>query len=342
MSVQSLDAQYAVGDLLVGQPLHWTLCWDRGQADILPTGAALHNLVLELDDGSTIRPLAEAPWVGDPAVTADKKVPAHLRQLGGEWPCVPFGTTTIDPHHHGYCTDNEWRVTSQGVGIISLAIDYPATHPIARLERRISGVPGRAAIEMELAVEARRACKLPLGLHPIFQLPAKGRLQLDPGAFSRGLTFPKVFEVGVSRLKPGAEFRSLDAVPLARGGAADFSELPDELREEIVQLEAVAGSVVLSYTDEGHSVRLDWNPVDFPSLILWLSDCGREAAPWSKRFRGIGVEPVDGYFDDANLSSHAPAGLSFGRRFMSGERWSTRYRISASRFGGGQDKGKAA
>jgi galactose mutarotase-like enzyme len=341
MSVRSLDTQHTVGDILVGQPLHWSFSWDRGQADIHATGAALRNLVLELDDGSTIRPLAEAPWIGDPAVATDKEIAAHLRQLGGEWPCVPFGTTIIDPHHHGYCTDNDWHVTSQGVGTISLAIDYPATHPIARLERRISGVPGTAAIDMELAVEVRRTCKLPLGLHPIFRLPDKGRLQLDPGAFSRGLTFPKVFEPGVSRLKLGAEFRSLDTVPLARGGAADLSELPADLREEIIQLEAVAGSVGLFYPDGGHTVRLDWNPVDFPSLVLWLSDCGREAAPWSKRFRGIGVEPVNGYFDDASLSSHAPAGVSVGRRFTSGERWSTRYSISASRFDGGQDKGKA-
>ena len=38
-----------------------------------------------------LRPLAEAPWQGDADIAADASIPAHLRHLGGEWACVPFG-----------------------------------------------------------------------------------------------------------------------------------------------------------------------------------------------------------------------------------------------------------
>ncbi|MEP9374202.1 hypothetical protein [Mesorhizobium sp. KR1-2] len=320
---------------------HWRLSWDRGHADVLAIGAALHNLAFRLENGSTVEPLAEAPWIGEPSVVADASIPPHLRQLGGEWPCVPFGTTIVDPHHHGFGTDNAWHVVERSADAITLAIDYPENHPIKRLERRIEGVSGEATVAIELTVEARAECVLPIGLHPIFKLAGEGRrMRLDPGPFTQGYTFPKVFEPGVSRLRPGAEFSTLDAVPLA-DGAADLTRPPTGLREEILQLAGAAGSIRLDYPDDGYQARLDWNADDFPSLVIWLSDRGRSAPPWSNRFRGIGIEPVNGFFDDTRLAPQRPKSVSPGRKFRAGERWTTQYRISASSLDAGNHKGPA-
>lgn len=320
---------------------NWRLSWDCGQADILGIGAALHNLAFRLEDGSIVEPLAEAPWIGEDSVVADASIPAHLRQLGGEWLCVPFGTTMVDPHHHGFGTDNAWHVVEQSEDTITLAIDYPEDHPIKRLERHIEGVAGQAAVAIELTIEARAECILPVGLHPIFRLAGEGRgMLLDPGPFARGHTFPKVFEPGVSRLRPGAEFSTLDAVPLA-DGAADLTRPPAGLKEEILQLAGAAGSVRLDYPDDGYQARLDWDAHDFPSLVIWLSDCGRSAPPWSNRFRGVGIEPVNAFFDDTGLASQKPAHVSPGRVFRAGERWTTKYRISASTLDAGKHKGPA-
>ncbi len=323
------------------RPRRWQLAWDRGHAEIFATGAALHNLVFAFDDGSSCRPLAEAPWIGDATLAKDDRVSAHLKLLGGEWPCVPLGTTTVDPHHHGYGTDNAWHVTGEGMGAIELAVDYPQDHPVARLERRISGVRGETAIDLELTVVARKGCMLPVGLHPIFRLPEAGKRMRLAAGFARGHTFPGVFEPGVSRFAAGTEFAALDAVPLATGGSADLSGPPAELREEIVFLEGIDGGVALSYPDDGYTVRLEWNSADFPSLVLWLSDRGRSAAPWSNRFRGIGIEPVAAFFDNTDLAAWAPAGVALGRQFFAGERWTTNYRISASRLDAGQTEGTA-
>ncbi len=322
---------------------NWRLTWDRGQADVFAIGGALHNLVFRLGNGCAVTPLAEAPWISELSIGADKSIPAHLRQLGGEWPCVPFGTTAIDLHHHGFGADNVWHVVERAADAITLAIDYPDHHPLKRLERRIVGVPGRAAIAIELTVEARTRCILPVGLHPIFRLPEKGRgMWLEPGPFVRGYTFPKVFEKGVSRLRPGAEFTSLGAVPLAGEGVADLSRPPAGLREEILQLAGVGGCVCLDYPDDGYQARLDWNADDFPSLVIWLSNRGRAAPPWSNSFRGIGIEPVNGFFDDTGLAPHVPADLSLGRQFHAGERWTTHYRISASSLAASQHEGPTA
>ena len=311
----------------------WMLSWDRGHAEIFAVGASLHNLTLVLDDGSPVTPFAEARWAGDPQIAADVRIPAHLRQLGGEWACVPFGKTTVDPHHHGYATDNAWHLTSQKADEIALAIDYPPDHPVQWLERRIAGVTGEAAVEITLTVEVRAGCLLPVGLHPIFRMPEHGkRLLLDAGDFSHGYTFPEIFEPGVSCLKPTASFAALDRVPLANGSFADVSRQPCGLSEEIIQIEGNAGSLGLVYPDDGHRVRFDWDKAALPSMLIWISDRGRSAPPWSNSFRGVGIEPVNAFFDDTRLASHAPEMVARGRHFSTGERWTTRYRISASRL----------
>ena len=102
---------------------NWRLTWDRGQADVFAIGGALHNLVFRLGNGCAVTPLAEAPWISELSIGADKSIPAHLRQLGGEWPCVPFGTTAIDLHHHGFGADNVWHVVESAADAITLAID---------------------------------------------------------------------------------------------------------------------------------------------------------------------------------------------------------------------------
>jgi galactose mutarotase-like enzyme len=320
----------------------WHIGWNRGHAEIFPTGAALHNLVFTFEDGSLCRPLAEAPWIDEAAVAANEGVPAHLALLGGEWPCVPFGTTTADACHHGFGTDNAWHLTRQSEGAAEFAIDYPEDHPIARLERRVAGVEGSTAIDLALTVAVRKDCFLPVGLHPIFRLPDRGqRMRLAVDGFCRGHTFPRIFEPGVSRLAVGAQFASIDAVPLAEGGSADLSRPPANLHEEIVLLEGVNGGITLEYPDDGYAVRLVWDDSDFSSLVVWLSDCGRSSAPWSNRFRGIGIEPVAAFFDDDSLAAHAPFGYVLGRAFSAGQRWTTRYRISALRLDKEQVEGKA-
>ncbi|NGN39963.1 hypothetical protein G6N74_02690 [Mesorhizobium sp. CGMCC 1.15528] len=311
----------------------WALSWDRGHAEIFAVGGSLHNLTLVLDDGSSVMPLAEAPWINDPKIAANADIPAHLRQLGGEWACVPFGKTPVDPHHHGYGTNNAWHVTSETAAEIALAIDYPSDHPIKRVERHIAGVPGEAAVEITLTVEARADCLLPVGLHPIFRMPEQGkRLLLDPGVFSQGHTFPEIVEPGVSRLKPDDIFASLEQVPLENGSVADLSSQPSGLAEEIIQIDGASGCIRILYPDDGYRVQLDWNRDDFPAALIWLSDRGRSAPPWSSSFRGVGIEPVNAWFDDTRFAPQAPDSLSLGRNFTAGERWTTRYRISASRM----------
>lgn len=311
----------AMRDALAGPAVR--LEWDRGRAEVRPLGAALHELEFVLGDGRAVSPLAEAPWQCEADTLADASIPAHLRHLGGEWPCVPFGRGEGETVTHGFGTDNRWRLVASRPESCDWEIAYPPDHAVERLRRTVAGIPGRAEIACTLTVLPRRDCVLPLGLHPILKLPEPGEAFRVDGAFSHGETFPVTFEAGVSRLAPGRRFASLDALPLAKGGAASLSELCGMRTEEAFQLFGVSGELRLLY--ERHSVRLAWNAADFPTCLFWLSAAGRGHKPWGGRFRGLGVEPLAATFE----ARDGQGAIVGAKAFQAGRAWTTSYRLAA-------------
>lgn len=303
------------------------LSWSHGSAEVWALSGAVHRLELTLPDGRRVRPLAEADWQGEKAIALDETIPAHLRFLGGEWACVPFGKSSADPVVHGFGTDNCWSFEESGQeddGAVALAIDYPEDRPVARLRRTVRGVPGAARVEVSLEATVRRDCVLPIGLHPILAPGQAGEEVWIEGVWSHGETFPVTFEPGVSRLAPGARFDDADALPLADGGTVSFGALLAETTEEAFQLYGVDGALRIVYPQLGHAVRLEWRAEDYPTCLFWISTGGRTAKPWNGRFRGFGVEPLNARFD-ARDGAGAIAG---GRVFRAGEVWSTSYSIA--------------
>ncbi|RVV96590.1 hypothetical protein EKE94_17855 [Mesobaculum littorinae] len=296
----------------------WPLVWPQGRADLRAVGGALQRLRLTLPSGRVAQPFAQAPW---PAAG----VAGHLAHLGGEWPCVPFGSGTVDPAHHGYGSDHVWRLDGLGQGGARMSIDYPAGHPVARLEREVRTRPD--GVDLTLAVHVRQDCALPLGLHPILAWP-EGGIRIRHAGPAQGRVFPRVFEPGVSRLAPGAAFDSLSAVPLAAGGTADLAHTPGALAEELVQVHGGAPSIEVDYLSEGLRLRLDWDGTAFPSFLMWLSNGGRTGTPWGGRFHGIGIEPCAAAFDDTTLAPHVPGGRPVAVTLSAGTVWRTAYGLT--------------
>ncbi len=303
------------------------LAWDRGEAEIWTVGAMLHHLVLVLEDGTRVAPFAEAPWHDDPAIMQDGTIAAHLRHLGGEWPCVPFGRTQTDAVFHGFGTDNAWSFAGEKDGVSLFEIVYPQGHPVERMTRTVAGIPGKAAVGFAVTAHIRAECHLPVGLHPVFAIPEAGEPFAVEAAFGHGRTFPALFEPGVSQLAVGARFDSLEALPLANGSTRPLAELARETTEEAAQIFDVGGRVSLSYPRRGYRVHLDWNPADFPTCLFWLSAAGRASKPWNGRFRGIGVEPLAASFGEDGVGKAGPGNGT--RHFRAGETWTARYAVSA-------------
>lgn len=326
------------------------LAWAHGSLAVQLQAGMLGPVTFLLPDGRQISPMQVAPWTFEPAAA---ELPGILRQLRGEWPCVPFGYSVPpdgwpeewrpvmppgppDEEVHGHSSNHPWHWLPSAPGSLRLGIDLPAPSPVARLERVIAPDPASAAIDLELHIHIRTACRLPLGLHPTFRLPAEpGMARLEPGGFDHGLTYPATVEPGASLFASAQRFASLARVPARDGGVRDAGSLPyRENIEELLQLNGIDGTAALANLAEGYRVRLQWQPEHFPSLLLWLSNRGRTAYPWSGRHLAVGIEPICSPFGLGVATAIAEnpiarSGTPTARDFAAGEHFVTRYRISA-------------
>lgn len=297
-----------------------TITWSHGRAEILTTAGMLARCTFIIGDRE-FSPFAHASWT--PEDVPD--LPGHLRVLGAEFVCLPFGeggpATRLaggwgsiefaEPNvpGHGHAADAEWEVVDQRTGGITLRLDYPEGNGISSLERRIDGIPGVSGLTLSLTINARRPTLTSVGVHPILRLPATPRSLAIDARFSFGLTYPADLVVGKTRAERGAVFSNLAAVPLATVAVDellgehtdDFSRLPfEEPTEEVVQLCGVSRPIVVHYLDEDASLSIDWDRRLLPSAQLWISDQALPGPPWNGTYRGLGIEPIASAFDLAN------------------------------------------
>jgi len=284
--------------------------WSHGSAEVLSTAGMLYRCVFTVD-GVPFEPLARADWAG----TRLTGYPGHLRELGGEFVCLPFGDggisdgvvtewrgidlSTQNQVSHGPAADQEWEIVEARDEGVTLRLEYPSDSPVKWIERRIDGVDGEAAIYLSLTVAARRAARVSVGLHPIVRLPDRpGALRVTT-TFITGLTYPATLPPGSARAVPGKRFSLLAEVPV-EGGVEDFGLLPfDAPAEEVVQLCGVDGPITAEFLDEGASLVIDWDHDLLPSAQLWISDSLVQESPWFGRYRGLGIEAIASAFDFA-------------------------------------------
>lgn len=329
---------------------HRGLGWKHGALTVQRHAAMLAPVTFLLADGRQVSPMQVAPWAEEAGHDA---LPGILRRLRGEWPCVPFGYSISDPTSpaewarlmgpaaadeevHGHSSNHPWNWERDDGQSLRLSIDYPNGSPVGRLERTITPDAGAPAVDIELRIEVREACRLPLGLHPTFRLPLEaGRARVEPARFDNGRTFPGTVEPSAPLFAIDRTFSNLSAVPGRDGSTIDASRLPfAKNTEELLQLNSIDGSVALANEVEGYRVRLTWRKEHFPSLLLWISNRGRPMEPWSGRHLALGMEPICSPFGlgpAAALADNpiAQSGTPTARAFSAGEVFTTRYRIEA-------------
>lgn len=330
--------------------------WDRGEFSVAAVGAMCGPVNFRLDDGRTIQPFAIAPWSdnpdGDPRYD---ELPPLLKRLRGDWACVPFGmpetrsdlrfawvgrdveTKGLGQYFHGPSANLPFKLERADGGCLEFRLDYPENHPIAWVRRVIRGVPGKARIEFTLEIMPRETIALPIGVHPVFRLPdATGAAELHvAGEAIKVYTYPVDAEPGVSRLAHGGVFESLQAARDKNGASMDLSRHPLAVAtEEVVLVGHAVGRACLVNREDQYRVDLDWDPKDFPSCNLWISNRGRTAFPWSGRHCALGIEPVAAPWDLGvavarnEASPLRAAGVRTATDFTAGELWMTSYSIA--------------
>ncbi|MBS1154297.1 MAG: hypothetical protein H6R07_221 [Proteobacteria bacterium] len=286
--------------------LSWTLDWNHGSLELQALGGMLAPVRFALGEGRSLSPMQVAPWgeQNDPAL------PGLLRRLRGEWPCVPFGRTTVpegvpsdyarkvpdDNWDHGYASHHMWHLVAQGDSFLHAAIDYPEESPVSRLERRVSVDADSPSLTVLLRIHARKPACLPIALHPTLAMPATGMV-LEAPRHEGVFVYPVETEPGISHLQAGARADSLQRIP-AIDGPLDLTRLPLPFAtEELLQLKDCKGPFILRYPGMHAELALEWDTHVLPDVMLWISNGGRAYPPWNGRHFALGIEPVCGFFD---------------------------------------------
>ncbi|MDQ0511862.1 hypothetical protein [Ancylobacter amanitiformis] len=294
------------------------LAWAYGFLRVTPVGAMIAELSFRLPPGRDVSPFARRHWSPDDPALAD--LPAHLRHLGAEFVCLPFGVggdvrdiaapwrglglARCNVPAHGLAANAEWTLAARSPTRLCFTLDYPADHAVRRLTRVLAVQPDAPALDLRLTIEARRAGRVSLGLHPILSLDAPPESVHLRAAFRRGFTYPAAVPGAAMLAVIGAEFGTLATVPARAGGVVDLSRLPKARPvEDVVQLCDVEGAVEIDLPEREATLVLDWDRRLLPSCQIWISDRALDEAPWAGRYRGLGVEPIASCFDFAEAVS---------------------------------------
>lgn len=271
-------------------------------AQVSTAGGMLTSLRHHLSPSLSYPVLYRAPWLDDADACAT--LPPLMQRLAGEWVGVPFGHSAQDGEgffhqaSHGLPVNGTWEIIEHQRHRIQLQFTFPETYPLASLQREITLLDD-GQVSFQLIVHARYACRLPIGLHPIFPIGGDtGEVFLSAENSAGGVVYPQATEAGISQLHPLARFAHLDTVPALGGKTVNLQHLPlPYATEEIVQLLSPVSGINLHYPAQQRQVTLRWDTQHLPHCLLWFSNGGRTYAPWNGSNVCLGVEPICSAWD---------------------------------------------
>jgi hypothetical protein len=288
-----------MNDLIHGAP-SYTKSIGPTRISITQTGGHL-TADFTLPSGRVVSPNAHAPWTPD---EVDPDLPVLLTHLRGDFFCLPFGPQTDGPPH-GDTANGEWHPTK-----VPFLLQIKTTDTDSTVTREFSTRPEHTALYIGYGILGLSG-RWSYGSHPILDLSAlpDGAGRVTTSTFRWASTYPGLFSDPANNehqsLAPDTEFTDLRAVPLADGGTTDLTRYParpgnDDLimlvNEPATETQPFAWTAVVL---DGYVWFCLKNPADFPSTLFWISNGGREEAPWSSRHtKRLGLEEVCSHFCD--------------------------------------------
>jgi Uncharacterized enzymes related to aldose 1-epimerase len=251
-------------------------------------------------EGRAIEPLHRAPWVDAEGETFPDETLPNVRRLSGDFLCAPFGLNDMEAAPgHGWPANSEWRLVESGATATGAAALFELQRPVfgARVTKRFELRHGEPFLYQEHAFEGGEGA-ISAAHHVMVRMAEGGRIAVSPKLFAE--TPPEALEPdparGRSILAYPATVEGFGAFPLAAGGTADLrSYPPGDAHEDFLTLaedpaNRVGWTVVSRFAERDHVIVLK-DPRDLPVTLMWMSNGGRDYAPWSSRHVGVlGIE----------------------------------------------------
>lgn len=279
------------------------------EADGIRVGLDLevgHLALFEIDCADRkLSPLHRAPWVGDAGQEYPEGTAPNVKRLVGDFFCAPFGRNDVDTGDgepgpsHGWPANSAWTVlrsgpTSTGAeavfrlsrrvmgATLEKTLRLIHGHPFVYQQHRFIGGDGAISAAHHTMLHMRDGSDIAVSPKRFAETPADP-LEPDPSRGRFALAYPAVTT-------------NLHAFPLAAGGTVDLTRYPPGERcEDFLTLaEEPAnplGWTVVSRDAERDRVLVLKDPATLPVTMLWMSNGGRDYAPWSSRHTGVlGIE----------------------------------------------------
>ncbi|MBU0645641.1 MAG: hypothetical protein KJ731_16845 [Alphaproteobacteria bacterium] len=242
--------------------------------------------------------LHTAHWVGTPsAQAADSVIDAHL---AGDFLAAPFGTSDLMPcPPHGWSANSRWHLISryQGAGCagMKLMLDHDIMgarvtkdirlcedHPVLYQTHVIEGGPHEAAAPGGLT----------FAHHPMIRVSPGDAIATSP---KRAALTPEAPLEPAHILAYPERSTDLTRFPAANGGTVDLSQYPRGSGHEdfvtLVEAEAGVGWTAVTRAAQNDIVVVLKDSAVMPVTMLWISNGGRDYAPWDGRHDGVlGIE----------------------------------------------------
>ncbi|MBS9721928.1 hypothetical protein JYU29_14650 [Tianweitania sp. BSSL-BM11] len=268
-----------------------------------------HIAALDVEaEGRVLHPLHRAPWI-DSGENLPENTPSGLARLSGDFFCAPFGRNDVeDAPGHGWTANAPWSLLSDeridGGRVATFRLSRPVfgatvekritlrdNHPFIYQEHRLIGGQGGVSVSHHLMTHMQAGGLL--GFSPKrFALTPDTSLEPDPARGRFVLAYPAQAD--------------LTAFPLERGGTTDLRIYPPAERHEDFLTLAEAEGASLGWTTISRHAERDMlivlkQPDVLPVTMLWMSNGGRDYAPWNSRHIGVlGIEDAR-----ASASGHA-------------------------------------
>ena len=282
--------------------------------------------------GRQLKPLHRAPWIDEPQQDMPQGLPDGVTRLSGDFLCAPFSRSDVEEAPlHGWTANSPWDLVESAATADGWRAVFRLRRPVmgATVEKTFTLRDGHPFLYQEHAFVGG-AGAVPVAHHPMTVMRDGGHLAFSPkrAAVTEGDPLEPDPARGRYLLAYPARSTDLARFPAKDGGTVDLSEYRMDRRHEdfLTLVEADHGGpgwTAVSRTAEQDIVLVLKNPAELPVTMLWVSNGGRDYAPWNGRHRGVlGIE------DGRTPVGHS---TSLGDNWLKREGVATAFELGADR-----------